>query len=426
MGGQPLVYQLLDQAAPTERAPDEAPAALRLEVVHQAPVVGIALAALGDLGLDGLVGNLDALLVRDLRQHEERLDPLLGVRAEVGVEVGVGLLDDLEVGLLGDALASEARPELVVQHLDLLVDQHLGELDGGVRDRVLDDPVGELVARAVEGIAFEAVLDVCPERGEVLEVAQLTREVVVERRLDLLAQLLDLDGKVRLLALQRLLGIVVGERDVELRGAARLEPEQVALEARDEAFLADDQGHPVGGPALERLAVARSLERDDRVVTVLRATVFDGRQRRVLVAQLVDDLVDPGVVDDLDLGREVEVLVVAELDLRADLDRRLEDDRLALLGLDDLDVGVRQRQDRLVDERLAVGIVDEVLHRLFEDDAGPERALEHRPRRLARAKAGDARAAREPPDGVVDGTAQALRGELDLEHERAVGGGGGR
>ena len=116
------------------------------------------------------------------------------------MEIGVGLLDDLEVGLLGDALASKARPELVVQDLDLLVDQHLGELDGGVRDRVLDDPIGELVSRPVEGVALEALPDVRPERGEVVEVAQLTREVVVERRQDLLAQLLELNGEVGVLA----------------------------------------------------------------------------------------------------------------------------------------------------------------------------------------------------------------------------------
>ena len=200
VGGQPVVDQLLDQAAPAQRAADEAPAALRLEVVQQAPVVRVALAALGDLGLDVLVGDLDALLVGDLGQHEQRLDALLGVRAELGVEVGVGLLDDLEVGLLGDALASEARPELVVHHLDLLVDQHLGQLDGGVGDGVLDDPVGELVARAVEGVALEAVLDVGPQRGEVVEVAELAREVVVEVGQDLLAQLLELDREVRRLA----------------------------------------------------------------------------------------------------------------------------------------------------------------------------------------------------------------------------------
>ena len=56
-------------------------------------------------------------------------------------------------------------------------------------------------------------------------------------------------------------------------------------------------------------------------------------------------------------GAEVEVAVVAELDLGADRDGRLEDERLALLGLDDLDVGVGQRHDVLLDEGLAVGVL---------------------------------------------------------------------
>ena len=52
------------------------------------------------------------------------------------------------------------------------------------------------------------------------------------------------------------LGVVVGEGDVELGRAADLEPEQVGLEARDQALLAEDERHPLGRPALERLAVA--------------------------------------------------------------------------------------------------------------------------------------------------------------------------
>ena len=133
-------------------------------------------------------------------------------------------------------------------------------------------------------------------------------------------------------------------------------PDEVRLEARDQPLLAEDQRHPLGRAALERLAVARPVEPDDRVVAVLGAAILDRRQRRVLVAQLLDDLVDLGVVDRLDLGPEVEVAVVAELDLGADLDGRREDDRLALLGLVDLDLGVGQRQDVLLDERLAVGV----------------------------------------------------------------------
>ena len=65
------------------------------------------------------------------------------------------------------------------------------------------------------------------------------------------------------------------------------------------------------------------------------------REGRVLVAQLLDHLVDLGVVDRLDLGPEVEVAIVAELDLGAHLDGRLEAERLALLRVDDLDVRVR-------------------------------------------------------------------------------------
>ena len=93
------------------------------------------------------------------------------------------------------------------------------------------------------------------------------------------------------------LGVVVGEGDVERGRIADLEAEEVGLEARDQPLLAEDQRHPLGRAALERLAVARALEGDDRVVAALRAAVLDRGKRRVLVAQLLDDLVDPGVVD---------------------------------------------------------------------------------------------------------------------------------
>ena len=131
-----------------------------------------------------------------------------------------------------------------------------------------------------------------------------------------------------------------------------------------------------------------------------------------------------GVVDRLDLGLEVEVLVVAELDLGADLDGRLEDERLALLGLDDLDVGVRQRQDLLLDERVAVGRLDEPVDGLVEDGAVAEDALEDAARRLAGPEAGDAGPLREGPDGLADGPGELLGRDLDLEDDRALGGWG--
>ena len=61
--------------------------ALGVEVLGQPGVAGVALAAPGDLGVDGRVGDLDALRVGDLGQHEQGLDALLGIRPELGVEL---------------------------------------------------------------------------------------------------------------------------------------------------------------------------------------------------------------------------------------------------------------------------------------------------------------------------------------------------
>src|SRR4051794_37851963 len=104
MVAQPLVDERLDHPAPTERATDERPAALGLEVAQQALVTRVLLTTTGDLGLDLLLGDLEPLGVGDAGEYQERLDPTFRVRPELGVEVVVRLLGGLEVGLLGDAL----------------------------------------------------------------------------------------------------------------------------------------------------------------------------------------------------------------------------------------------------------------------------------------------------------------------------------
>ena len=423
---QPGIHDPLDHSAPAQRAADERAATLRGEVLGQPLVAGVALAAERDLGVDVGLGDLEALLVGDLREHEKRLGPPLGVRAELGVDVFAGLLDGLEVRLFADALARERGAELVVHDLDLLVDQHVGQLDGGVGHGVLDDPVREAVPGAVERVLLEPLADVAAHLFERLEPPDAGDEVLVQVRLDLLAKLLELDAEMRDLARERRLAVVLGERDVELGRFADLDADEVRFEPGDQALLADDQRHPLGRAALERLPVLGADERDDGVVAVLGAAVLDGCEGRVLVAQLLDDLVDPRVVDVIDLGREVEVAIVAERDLRADRDRRLEDERLALLGLDDLDVRVAQRQDRLLDDRLAVGVLHQVIDRLVEHDAGPEMALEDGSRRLAGAEAGHAGPPGERSYGVVQRALEALRGQLDLELDGRLGGWGTR
>ena len=112
------------------------------------------------------------------------------------MEVGLGLVGHLEVGRLGDALAGQRGPELVVHHLDLLVDQDVRELERRVGDGVLDDPVGEPVARPIERVALEAMADLDAQRVEVGELAHRLGEVVVQLGQDLLAKLLEVDREV--------------------------------------------------------------------------------------------------------------------------------------------------------------------------------------------------------------------------------------
>ncbi len=185
--------------------------------------------------------------------------------------------------------------------------------------------------------------------GQVLERAERLREVVVLRRHDLLAQLLELDLEAGGLVGEGRLGVVLGEGDVEAGRLAGLEPHDVGLEPGDQALLAEDQRHSLARAALERDAVAAARVADDHEVAVLRAAIDDRAEAGVLVAQLIDDLLDLGLVDRLDLGLEVEAAVVAERHLRPDLDVRGEDDGLALLTLLDVHLGLGERQDLLLD-----------------------------------------------------------------------------
>ena len=172
--------------------------------------------------------------------------------------------------------------------LDLLVDQDVGQLEGRVRGRVLDDLVCELVARLVEGVPLEARLDLHPHGGKVGERAQRAREVVVLDGQDLLAELLQVDLEPGGRSGEGRFGIVVGEGDVEAGRLARLQPDEVGLEPRDQPLLAEDQGHAFRRSAVERDAVARALVADHRIVAVARATILDWSEGRVLVAQLLD------------------------------------------------------------------------------------------------------------------------------------------
>ena len=181
--------------------------------------------------------------------------------------------------------------------------------------------------------------------------------------------------------------------------------------------------HPLGRPALERFAVARAREPDDRVVASSRRGPRPG-QGRVLVAQLVDDLVDLGVVDRLDLGLKLKLR-----SRRASTSGRtwtvaLKIERLALLGLDDLDVGVGQRDDR-PSRRAPRGRRSATRCSTASSRTAPGP-------RTRSSMARGALPGRNPATRVraqaADGSRRRVErvgGELDLEDDGALGGGGG-
>ena len=282
MGGQPLVDEALDDAAAAERAADVGPAALGVEVLLELGVVRVALAAAGDLGLDLRVGDGHALGVGDLRQDEQGPDPLLGARPELGVEVGIGLVEGLEVGLLGDALAGErargtrrasprppGRPGSSGSSSVALATAYSmirSAKPWRARSRALRSSRALTSARSASTSAKSPSVPTKSSSSSGRTFSRSSRSST--------AKWAGLAGQLRL-------RVVVREGDVELGRAADLEPDEVGLEARDEPLLAEDQRHPLGRPALERLAVARSDERDDRVVAVLRAATLDrGRASR--------------------------------------------------------------------------------------------------------------------------------------------------
>jgi hypothetical protein len=111
------------------------------------------------------------------------------------------------------------------------------------------------------------------------------------------------------------------------------------------------------------------------------------------------------------------VLEIAERHVGANRNDRLEDDRLAFLALHHLDVWRRQGCEVLIDDGLAIGVVDKLIKRLLENRSRTENALEHDSRGLPRAKTGDTGLAREPPDGLADGAIESLGREIELELE---------
>ena len=69
-------------------------------------------------------------------------------------------------------------------------------------------------------------------------------------------------------------------------------PMSAVLEAGHHPLVAEDEREALGRGALDEHAVPAALEADDREVALLDTSVLDRHEGRLLVAELLDDLVD--------------------------------------------------------------------------------------------------------------------------------------
>ena len=154
-----------------------------------------------------------------------------------------------------------------------------------------------------------------------------------------MAQVLDGHREVSGLAAERLFLVVVREDDVEFALVSVGRAEKVVLKTGDEPVLAEDERHAIRRAAGECDSIAGADEGQDGIVALLAAAVRDRLERTLVLSQLVENLLDHGLVDGLDFRLEAEMFVVADRDVWPDLHDRLEDERLALFALGDLHFG---------------------------------------------------------------------------------------
>jgi hypothetical protein len=115
------------------------------------------------------------------------------------------------------------------------------------------------------------------------------------------------------------------------------------------------------------------------------------------------------------------VLVALELDDRAQLDDGVELDVALFLAGGDLDLGWRDRVERLAGDGVAVVLRHRVAQRLVSGHLGAESGLEQLARRLARPEPGDPDLPGELAEGRVEGLVELFSRDGDVQPDLVLG-----
>ena len=187
-----------------------------------------------------------------------------------------------------------------------------------------------------------------------------------------------------------ILGVVLGEGDVDVLLLTGLHADDLILKAGNEAARADLQLVVLALAALEGNAVVKALEVDDGGIALLDLAV-DGNEAGLTLGHLVQALLDV-VRRDLDLFlHSAHALVLAQLDLGIDRDGCLEGEAvLADLIVHDLDLGVAYHIEAAGADGLCICFGERGIHSVAVEHALAVELFDHFAGRLAGTEAGHA------------------------------------
>ena len=205
--------------------------------------------------------------------------------------------------------------------------------------------------------------------------------------------------------------MVVGEADIGGALAPRAEPDHRLLDLAHHRARADEEAVARLRARVHALG-CEGVVHDHEVIDVGRA--LHRAELGVLLAQLLDGFVHLALLERLGRVLDTEAGVLAQLDGGLDLHERFELERRAFLERHFLEVGLLHRLELGLLQRLAVHVGNEVAGHFLADVVG-EVELDHAPRHLALAKAGELGFLLDAIEGLLPRLAHDVRGFLDLQ-----------
>lgn len=265
---------------------------------------------------------------------------------------------------------------------DLLLQQLLRHRDLHQAEQLVQHLLLGLLRLVVALHLLQPLAAVRPHLLQRVELAGHLGEFVVQLRQLALGDLRDVDLD---------LGLLVGRGAAlqlggEGRGAAGLQARDGLVDAVEQLAGADGVRHAAGDAVVQHLAVDARLQVDGDDVALGRGPLHR-RGGGEALAELLDRLVDVlvGHLDGVDL--DADAGVVGDLELGADVDLGGEGQRLVVLQLGDVDLGLAQRLEVTLVDGVLVELRQRVVDGLLQDGAATEPLVDDAGRDLALAEA---------------------------------------